>query len=175
MERADMKEHFEMFAAYNRWANDRICAAVDGVSDEDYVRDCGAFFKSLHGTLNHMIVADRIWLRRFTGKGEAPNSLDAILFDDFGTLRQARILEDRRIISWIGSLDEKTLEGEFTYTPVTNPVEVTQRLAPTLAHFFNHQTHHRGHLHMILSVLGHEPPPLDLIYYQRTEEGARFT
>ena len=169
-----MKEHYEMFAAYNMWANDRLCEAIDGVCEEEYFRDCGAFFKSLHGTLNHLIVTDRIWLQRFTGEGEAPDRLNAILFDDFGTLRQARMLEDRRIIAWIGSLDEDALLGTFTYTPITDPTPVTQRLAPTLAHLFNHQTHHRGHLHMTLSVLGHEPPPLDLIYYLRTEDGQRF-
>ena len=169
-----MEKHYVMFAAYNRWANARICDTVSLLSPEDYRRDCGAFFKSMHGTLNHLLVADRIWLNRFTGEGDAPTALDQILHEEFQDLWHARSREDERIVKWIASLDESDLEGTFTYTPITNPVQVTQRLAPALAHFFNHQTHHRGHMHMILTVLGRDAPSLDLIYFQRTAEGKPF-
>jgi uncharacterized damage-inducible protein DinB len=77
-----MKSRYQMFAGYNAWCNDRLYAAASTVTDEDYRADRGAFFTSLHGTLNHLLVGDRIWMRRFTGVGEMPPSLDAILYDD---------------------------------------------------------------------------------------------
>jgi uncharacterized damage-inducible protein DinB len=169
-----MLENFRMFAAYNRWANGRILEAVSTLTGDEYHRDCGAFFKSMHGTLNHVLVADRIWLNRYTGEGVAPTALDQILCEEFPDLQKAREDEDARIVDWIGSLTEDDIAGTFTYTPITNPVPVTQRLAPALAHFFNHQTHHRGHMHMILTVLGKDAPPLDLIYFQRTAEGKQY-
>ncbi len=169
-----MKHHFVMLAAYNRWANARLFDAAAKLPDADYRRDVGAFFHSMHGTLNHVLAADRIWMRRFTGEGEAPKRLDAVLFEDFGDLRTARQAEDQRILHYVSRLKDAALESDFTYTPVTNPQPVTQRLSPALTHFFNHQTHHRGHAHMILSVLRRDPPPLDLIHFQRSGEGAAF-
>ena len=73
-----MKAHFDMLALYNRWANNRLYEAAAQLPDEDYRADRGAFFRSVHGTLNHVLVGDRIWMRRFTGEGEAPTRLDAI-------------------------------------------------------------------------------------------------
>jgi uncharacterized damage-inducible protein DinB len=169
-----MKQHFMMFAAYNRWANERIYAAAEELTDAEFIRDVGAFFGSLMGTLNHLLVADRIWMRRFTGEGGTPQRLDAILHPNLAALGLARAAEDKRIAEWIAGLTEAALAGRFTYVTVTDVRTVSQRLAPALDHFFNHQTHHRGHAHMILSVLGKEPPPLDLIYFQRTEDGRAF-
>jgi uncharacterized damage-inducible protein DinB len=83
-----MTERYRMFAAYNAWANVRLYDAAAKLSDADYRVDRGAFFKSVHGTLNHLLVADRIWMQRFTGTGEAPGRLDAILHEDFGDLRR---------------------------------------------------------------------------------------
>jgi uncharacterized damage-inducible protein DinB len=163
-----------MFAAYNAWANQRIYEAASGLTKAEFGRDAGAFFKSMRGTLNHLLVADRIWMKRFTGEGDAPASLDAILYIDLAKLRVAREAEDRRIIDWIGSLGEKQLAGRFTYMTVTDMRTVSQRLSPALSHLFNHQTHHRGQAHTILTVLGKPAPSLDLIYFQRTEEGRAF-
>jgi len=168
------KQYFIMMAAYNQRANGRLYDAAVALEPEEFTRDVSAFFKSMMGTLNHLLVTDRIWMRRFTGEGDAPRHLDEILHIALPELRIARDLEDKRIIDWIDALDESVFLGRFTYTPVTNPREVSQRLGPALVHLFNHQTHHRGHAHMILSVLGKEPPSLDLIYFQRTEDGARF-
>lgn len=160
-------DHTRMFAAYNRWANAAIYDAAEALSADDFHRPTGAFFGSLCNTLNHLLVTDRIWLKRFTGSGEAPDRLDAVLFTDRGALRAAREAEDARIIAYIDSLDAARLAGTFTYTPVTRPEPVTQRLGPALAHLFNHQTHHRGQAHMILTTLGQPSPTLDLIYFQR--------
>lgn len=169
-----MKQHFEMFAAYNRWSNQRLYDAAAELTDEEFNRDTGAFFKSAMATLNHLLVTDRIWMKRFTGQGDAPAALDAILHRDLGKLRKARLAEDDRIVGWIGGLDEKQVSGRFTYITVTDVRTVSQRLAPALAHLFNHQTHHRGHVHMILTTLGKPSVSLDLAYFQRTEEGRAF-
>lgn len=169
-----MDNHFTMFAAYNAWANERLYEAAGALSEDEFNRDVGAFFKSMCGTLNHLLVADRIWMKRFSGDGEAPSRLDAILHADLGSLRIARHAEDRRIARYIDSLHPGDLVATFTYTPVSTPDPVTQRLGPALSHFFNHQTHHRGQAHTILSILGKSPPPLDLLFFQRSDDGKRF-
>ncbi|NTS30007.1 damage-inducible protein DinB [Phyllobacterium sp. BT25] len=169
-----MEQHFRMFAAYNRWANERLYAVAAELDDEEYRRDMRAFFASMHGTLNHLLVTDRIWLFRFTGEGEAPKGLDAILFDTFEDLRIARVKEDARIIDWVSSLDAAAIGGRFTYTTVSDMRTISQRLAPALAHLFNHQTHHRGQAHAILTALGKTAPSFDLIQFQRTEEGRPY-
>nr|WP_295463507.1 DinB family protein [Mesorhizobium sp.] len=169
-----MKQHFRMFAAYNAWANAQLYDAAQAMSIDEFNRDTGAFFGSMMGTLNHILVADRIWMKRFTGEGQAPATLDTILFSDFGKLRAAREAEDRRIADYVEGLTEKAFAGRFTYMTVTDMRTVSQRLAPALAHLFNHQTHHRGQAHMILTSLGKPSLTLDLIYFQRTENGRQF-
>ncbi|MBV9704275.1 MAG: damage-inducible protein DinB [Methylobacteriaceae bacterium] len=162
-----MKAHFDMLAGYNRWANRRLYDAAAELPNADYRADHGAFFKSVHGTLNHLLVGDRIWMRRFTGEGEAPDRLDAILFEEFAPLREARASEDERIIAFVAGLDEEKLAGTFRYRRVTSPEEYEQALAPALAHLFNHQTHHRGQVHALLTAITGDAPPLDLLLFQR--------
>jgi uncharacterized damage-inducible protein DinB len=158
---------FNMLAAYNGWANRRLYAAAAELPDEAYRADRGAFFKSVHGTLNHLLVADRIWMKRFTGQGEAPDRLDAILFDDLSDLHQAREADDARLSAYVGGLDDAALAGRFRYRRTTTPDEFEQPLAPALLHVFNHQTHHRGQVHAILTGLGRKAPALDLLMFQR--------
>jgi uncharacterized damage-inducible protein DinB len=162
-----MKFRYTMFAAYNRWANERVYDAAQRLSDDEYRADRGAFFKSVHGTLNHLLVGDRIWMRRFTGTGDAPNRLDAVLYDEFDALRIARRAEDARIESWVSSLSEDALRGRFQYRTIVNPVTMEQELAPALDHFFNHQTHHRGQVHCLLTAITGDAPSLDLLIFQR--------
>src|ERR1700693_5771294 len=101
---AAMKSRYVMFAGYNAWCNERLYDAAAALSDADYRADRGAFFKSVHGTLNHLLVGDRIWMRRFTGTGDAPDRLDAILHEDFAGLRVARRVEDDRICRYVDGL-----------------------------------------------------------------------
>jgi len=164
-----MQRHFSMFARYNEWANCRVNEAASALSGAEYRADRGAFFGSVHGTLNHLLVADRIWMNRFTGSGPSYSRLDEAPFEDFPPLRSAREAEDRRIIEWIDGLKAEAFDGSFTYRTIVNPAEITQRLAPALAHFFNHQTHHRGQVHgMLTSLRGKSgAPSLDLIHFQR--------
>jgi uncharacterized damage-inducible protein DinB len=162
-----MKSLFEMLAAYNAWVNERLYDAAARIPDADYRRDRGAFFGSLHGTLNHLLLGDRIWMHRFTGKGEEPRELDAILYEDFPELRAARRADDARIIDYIAELPERDLAGTIRYRSTRSPVEIEQLLAPLLLHFFNHQTHHRGQAHCLLTEIAGEAPSFDLLVYQR--------
>ena len=127
----------------------------------------------MHGTLNHLLATDRIWMKRFTGAGDAPERLDAILHEDFAGLRAAREAEDRRIVAWIDGLDDARLAGVIRYRRVSTPDEFVQELMPALDHWFNHQTHHRGQAHMILTGFGQEAPELDLLFYQREVAAGR--
>jgi uncharacterized damage-inducible protein DinB len=160
-----------MFARYNAWANGRVYEAAARLTVEQYRADRGAFFKSVHGTLNHLLVTDRIWMRRFTGEGDAPDRLDTILHETFGELRAAREAEDGRILRFVEGLDDRRIGGTIKYRRVSSPEEFEQQLAPALAHWFNHQTHHRGQVHTLLTGLVGQAPELDLLYFQRLTAG----
>ena len=159
-------ENFRQLADYNHWANRRLYAAALEMSDEQYRRRTGVFFGSLHGTLNHLLLADRLWLKRLTGEGQHPNRLDAILFDDRRELAQARMAEDARLKRVIGSYTADDLGKVVSYTMAEKPQK--QTLQEILLHLFNHQTHHRGQAHACCSIVtGSEPPALDLLLFQR--------
>ena len=96
-----LSAHYQMFGRYNAWANTRLFGAAAQLGSEQYRADRGAFFKSVHGTLNHLLATDRIWMQRFTGTGTAPDRLDAILFETLDELRPAREAEDRRIVDFV--------------------------------------------------------------------------
>lgn len=163
-----MKSHWQMFAAYNQWANARLYQHAANLSDADYRADCGAFFKSVEGTLNHLLVSDRIWLKRLSGRGDAPDRLDTILFEDFADLEAVRIAEDFRIIAFIDSLEEADLSRKVRYRAISAPAEFEQEISSALAHWFNHQTHHRGQVHALLTRLSGSAPELDLLAFQRS-------
>jgi uncharacterized damage-inducible protein DinB len=127
----------------------------------------GVFFGSLHGTLNHLLLTDRLWLKRLTGEGEHPNRLDVILFEDRAELTRARITEDNRLIMVVEKYEEAALAGLHS-DKTTSGMPQSQSLAGIPSHLFNHQTHHRGKAHDFLSILtGGEPPSLDLLLFQR--------
>ena len=140
--------------------------------DEGYRKNVGAYFGSLHRTLNHLLTADRIWMRRLTGTGDHPNQLDAILFDDLPSLRTARQAEDVRIMAFVEGLGEADFQKECDYQTLNGSPQ-RQPMGEILAHLFNHQTHHRGQAHTVLTVLGvAEPDPLDLLLMLREKRSA---
>jgi len=159
--------HFRTLAAYNRWSNVRLYDACAGLGDAARKQDRGAYFSSIHNTLNHILVGDRAWLDRVEGIDTGPVTLDAVLFDDFDALRQARAAEDDRIDRVLMGLDETRMAGDLSYRNVAGESHRTP-LRLVLTHLFNHQTHHRGQVHGMLSHAGASPPELDLIYYVRT-------
>ena len=154
-------QHFQMLARYNTLANRRIYESYSQLTDAERKRTRPAFFKSIHGTLNHIMVGDRIWLTRFEG-GEIPSTgLDAMLYEDFGELREARIAEDQRIEAFASGLAEEFLASTITYRNNAGNIH-TDPVSLLVAHFFNHQTHHRGQIHDMLTQTEIAPPVLDM-------------
>ena len=154
--------HYRLMARYNRLANRRLYDACALLSDAERTKIRPAFFKSIHGTLNHILVGDRIWMTRFGG-GEVPStSLDAILFEDFDALRRARVEADREIEAFAATLSPAFLDGSVRYE--NNEGRMFDDAMPMLlTHFFNHQTHHRGQVTTLLSQAGIDPGVTDLI------------
>lgn len=159
-------EYFQRLSRYNRWANQRLYQASGALHEIAYKKNRGAFFGSLHGTLNHVLVGDRVWLARITGSETDIQRLDQVLYDDFGNLHAARVAEDARIVDLTDALTEEKLESILHYKTMAGAQQRT-RLDMVYAHLFNHQTHHRGQAHTLLSLAGVEPPELDLIFFLR--------
>ncbi|MBK1699323.1 DinB family protein [Rhodovibrio salinarum] len=157
-------------AAYNEVANRRLYAACAELSEDDRTRDRGTFFGSIHGTLNHLLVGDRIWMARFQGMTVPSTGLDAILYADFAALRSARTEMDAKIRAFMAGLDDSFLTGTIAYRNNTGR-DIRDPVPVLLAHFFNHQTHHRGQVHAMLTQAGHAGPVLDL--HRVLEEAGR--
>ena len=151
-------------ARYNAWMNTRLYDCCAGLTDEARKENTGAFFKSIHGTLNHLLLGDRIWMGRFTGQPYAVTSLAQELHADFDELRAARNAEDERISRWAESLTQEILDGDLTYMSIVNPEMRRYPMWVATTHFFNHQTHHRGQLTTLLSQRGIDPGVTDLIW-----------
>jgi uncharacterized damage-inducible protein DinB len=149
------------YARYNRLANETLYAACAGLSGAEYRRDLGAFFGSVHGTLNHLLLGDTIWMARLEGGSHESTGLGAILFEKFDALRDARERMDRRIERFFAGLPPGFESGSVHYVN-NSGFDSEDPLAVILPHFFNHQTHHRAQVHTLLSQLGHKPPVLDL-------------
>lgn len=155
--------HIQTMARYNRWMNRKIYACCASLPEAERLRDRGAFFKSIHGTLNHLLLADRVWMGRFTAQPFAVRSLDQVLYADFAELRRERVAEDERIVDWISALTEHDVDRELVYTSLVHPQPRRYPLQLALAHFFNHQTHHRGQITTLLSQSGVDVGVTDLI------------
>ena len=164
------RDYFSTLARYNRWANRRLYAAVAQLKTDEYFRQRPAFFKSIHGTLNHLLVCDRIWFGRILD-GQGPLlKLDQILYGDLVALRVAREAEDERIITGVSGMDPARFGQNIEYRN-TSGQRFNQALDLVLGHVFNHQTHHRGQAHDQLSQTNVAPPPLDLIMFMREGGG----
>jgi uncharacterized damage-inducible protein DinB len=149
------------YARYNRLANEMLYEACAALLDEERRRNLGAFFGSVHGTLNHLLLGDRIWMTRFEGGSHPSTDLGAILHEDFAALRAARAIMDARIEMFFSNLPPDFAAGAIRY--VNNAGLASEDpLKVLLPHFFNHQTHHRAQVHTLLSQLGRDPPVLDL-------------
>lgn len=164
--------HPQTLSRYNRWMNERLYALCETLSDPERKRDVGAFFRSIHGTLNHLLLADRLWLGRFLGRPFQVDSLAQELYADFAELRSERALTDREIDAWTQSLTGERLAGALHYTSFTNPAPRSCPLWLAVVHFFNHQTHHRGQLTTLLRQRGLDPGVTDLIGLPALQPGA---
>ena len=111
--------HAQTMAAYNRWMNERLYALCAELSDEERKRDRQAFFRSIHGTLNHLLLTDRLWFGRFTGELLKIQGLDQELYADFAELRRQRERTDAALTSWVASLSDERLAAPFTWASYT--------------------------------------------------------
>ena len=157
-------QHFVLLARYNLWATRRLFEHVDALPVADYRRDAGLFFKSIHGTLNHLLVAEHaLWRRRFA-EGVSPRlALDAELESDRARLRDALLEGAACWQPLIESWPEDRFEGALEYTS-TQGVAMRLPFAAALAHVFNHGTHHRGQITAAITALGRASPELDLVW-----------
>lgn len=157
-------DHVRTMARYNTWMNERLYALAAGLSDAERTRDRGAFFKSIHGTLNHLMVGDLYWMGWFEGRPPDSSAvrLDGELYADFAALRAARAALDARIEAWAARMDEAALSGEISFESVTLKARRRLSMWHAAIHFFNHQTHHRGQLTTLLTQAGLEIGPTDL-------------
>ena len=166
------------FARYNRWMNDKVYTAAARLSDEERKRDRGAFFRSIHGVLNHILLADRVWLGRLAGRVAEPGfigvdgikALDQELASDFEDLRRQREITDTAIDAWVHTLTAESLAG--TIRIVRKGAAQDLPLWWIATHLFNHQTHHRGQITTLFTQQGCDPGSTDL-FAMLHEEAAR--
>jgi len=152
-----------LLAQYNSWMNARVYSVCEQLSDEDRKLDRGAFFNSIHGTLNHLIVGDKVWLARFQGTTFTVPSLDFELYANFNDLHKARLALDKEIETWAAALTAEVLSTSCEYTSVVDNKKRKYDMSVAVAHFFNHQTHHRGQITTLLSQCGLDCGLTDLI------------
>jgi uncharacterized damage-inducible protein DinB len=157
----DMIEHLRMLARYNRIANQRLYGACAEISDGEYRRPRAGSFSSIHGLLNHLLLSDRLWMKRFQGEASTTPPLDLILCENFTDLKAARAEEDARIEQFFAVLDARFLGTPLRYKN-NQGKDYVEQAAVAVLHFFNHQTHHRAQVHVMLSQAGVKPPSLDL-------------
>jgi uncharacterized damage-inducible protein DinB len=154
-------EHCALMARYNRWMNQKLHALCADLSDEERKRDRGAFFKSIHGTLNHLLFGDIVWMARFQQR-KGPDRIIAELHADFRELRAAREAMDMRILEWSATLTQQWLAAPFSFTSNVDRKRRTMPAWVLVAHLFNHQTHHRGQLTTLIFQCGIDPGITDL-------------
>ncbi len=170
----DLLGHIQRMADYNQTLNRKVYAACEQLSAEQLNGDRRAFFHSIQGTLNHLLVADIVWLKRFASHPlnfpaleplrslERPRSLDQMLYSDFGVLQQQRVWLDEVICGWVGELRSADLDAVLEYCNMKD-IPARRRLGDLLCHFFNHQTHHRGQVTTLLSQEGRDIGVTDLL------------
>ncbi len=171
----DRSGHLRLMARYNTWMNDRLIDLSAKLPAESLIAERGAFFGSILGTLNHLIVADTIWLQRFAAHPAnfpalrpvrdlpQPQALDERPFDSLHALAVRRELLDRTIESWVETLTDADLDSTLRYRTSSRGDESNREVYPLLVHFFNHQTHHRGQATTLLSQAGVDIGVTDLL------------
>ncbi len=144
----------QLMAEYNRWMNEKLYAACAKLSDAERKRDRGAFFKSIHGTLNHLLLGDRWWLPRFSHRTYETQPIGVDLYSDFTELRAARAAMDRDILEWAAGVTAQWLNEPMTWTSKLYGITQTHPRWVLVSQMFNHQTHHRGQITTLLSQQG---------------------
>ncbi len=154
--------YYQLMAEYNCWMNQNIYLVCSEIPDEKRKQDFGAFFKSIHGTLNHLLYGDKAWMGRFTNHPFSVTLIGQELYTDFDVLRTEREAVDQQILEWFKRLDSDWLSQPFEYT---SNVDGKRRVLPAwilVTHMFNHQTHHRGQITTLIKQIGYEPGVTDI-------------
>lgn len=154
--------YFQTLARYNHWMNEKLFSICATMSDAERKQNRGAPFNSLHGTWNHLLLTDRMWLGRFKQKPVLAPSLSHELFSDFDELKRERQKTDQQIFDWIDSLSDELLQADLTVTSFSNPTQYTRPLWFFALHLFNHQTHHRGQITTLVEQAGYDCGVTDL-------------
>ena len=158
--------YVQEMAAYNAWQNNGLMAIVAAMDDEDVRVGRSAFFGSIFGTLNHLLWGDLLWMSRFDGGPmQSPVIADSAVFTpDIAIWATYRAKTDLRITDWAASIDFTDLTGDLTWFSGSVNAQVSRPKAVCITHFFNHQTHHRGQLHAMLTAAGQTPAATDLVF-----------
>jgi uncharacterized damage-inducible protein DinB len=151
-------------ARYNQWQNQNLYDTGDHLSDAERRKERGAFFGSIQKSLSHLMWADQLWLSRFNGTERPPGDIasSATLYPDWQSLKQKRIGFDAEIVHWADGVAPAWLTGELAYYSYGAGRDVQGPRTLFVAHFFNHQTHHRGQVHCLLTQAGGRPGDTDL-------------
>lgn len=156
------KSQIIQMAQYHRWATERLLSSIKPLPEEEYRRPCGLFFRSIHGTLNHLLLTDsQIWYPRFLEGRSANLALDAEIESDRDVLASHLITAASQWSEYVDRLSETALAGDLHFTMTTGQKRALPMPA-ALLHVFNHATHHRGQITAAISMLGFEYQPLDL-------------
>ena len=151
-----------LMAEYNRWMNEKVYAGAARLNDEERKRDRGAFFKSIHGTLNHLVWGDRAWLPRFNGKAYPTGPAGVDLYEHFDALHAARVEMDQEILAWARGVTPAELAEPMTWQSRMYGFTQTHPRWVQVVQMFNHQTHHRGQVHAMLTAAGVDVGPTDV-------------
>jgi uncharacterized damage-inducible protein DinB len=164
-----LRDHLATLARYNLWATRQLFAHIDALPEADYRKDMGLFFQSVHATLNHLLVGEhRLWFRRFS-EGVSPQlALNAEVEPDRARLRHALLEGAACWLPFIEACDASRFEGTLDYTTMRG-VPASLPFAATLAHVFNHATHHRGQITVAITALGHPCPEIDMVWMLQAE------
>ena len=159
-------DHIRAMADYNRWQNQSITTAAASLTDQQRKEPRGAFFSSIHNTLDHQLWGDQIWMSRFAGtpKPGAPAVTQSTSSQtDWSDLERERVAFDAVIQDWATGVSADWLAGDLTWYSRVSKEERTRPRCLLVAHLFNHQTHHRGQVHCMLTQAGAEPDDTDLM------------
>ena len=155
-------EYCQTMAAYNTWMNRTVYTAAAQLSDAERKADRGAFFGSIHSTLNHILWGDRVWLPRFNARSYPAGRVGEDLYDDFAALQAARVDMDDEITAWAAQVDAAQLAGTLTWYSGIARREMSRPRWLCVTQMFNHQTHHRGQVTTLLKQAGVDPGVTDL-------------
>ena len=166
------RDHFATLARYNLWATTALFEHVDALPEDEYRRDMGLFFKSVHGSLNHLLVGQHsLWLRRFAEGASPAVVLNEEIEPDRIRLRERLSADAQDWLALVASWPEVRFDGTLDYV-TTKGVAQSLPFAATLAHVFNHGTHHRGQITAAVTALGHAGPVLDMVWMLQFESRA---